>query len=231
MAGTTPRLGIYQMGGGLSGAYGATEQVNVDKINEGFIKVDAAVGVFICTSTTRPATPFGGQEIYETNTKNSLYWSTALVRWVPLGIPNASSDALRNALFPVPATSDRVYRTDKGEGEQMEFYSGTAWDVPYYPFRMAAGTASWTTSATAGQLLSQVAVTFPVGRFTITPIIEVSLNTGVGGTGKFVPRVLSPLAANFQATVYHGDGTALPVSTSVAVNWTAFQMSRGSASG
>jgi len=35
----------------------------------------------ICTSSTRPSSPYTGQEIYETNTKNTLYWSGT--EWLP----------------------------------------------------------------------------------------------------------------------------------------------------
>lgn len=44
--------------------------------------------------------------------------------WVPVGIPNAASDAARNTLFSAPAVGNRVYRTDKGYDQ---IYNGTAW--------------------------------------------------------------------------------------------------------
>lgn len=126
MSGTTPRLGIYQMGGGLSGTYGPAEQVNVDKINEGFIEVDAAIGLNICTSTTRPAAPFPGQPIYETDTKNMLYWSTAVTRWIPIGVANVATLAARDVLFPAPTQDDQVYRADLGwEEVYLDAYNVT----------------------------------------------------------------------------------------------------------
>ena len=38
-------------------------------------------GTWICTSTTRPGSPFQGMEIYETDTKKNLYWNG--IRWDP----------------------------------------------------------------------------------------------------------------------------------------------------
>lgn len=49
------------------------DNVNVQTdLNENFDKLDAAMGAFHCTSGTRPATPFLGQFIRETDTGNLL---------------------------------------------------------------------------------------------------------------------------------------------------------------
>ncbi len=36
---------------------------------------DALLGLFVCTSSTRPGSPFQGQQIYETDTKATGYWN------------------------------------------------------------------------------------------------------------------------------------------------------------
>lgn len=41
----------------------------VDHLNNNLTKVDTAIGYTLCTSTTRPAVPFVGQPIYETDTR------------------------------------------------------------------------------------------------------------------------------------------------------------------
>lgn len=46
--------------------------VLVSEVNDNSDVLDANPGAFICTSTTRPATPFEGQRIYETDTEAEL---------------------------------------------------------------------------------------------------------------------------------------------------------------
>lgn len=111
MSASTTRLALYKPGGGLTGAILPDEVADIDKINSNMDLIDAAIGLTICTSTTRPATPYNGQPIYETDTKNEMYWSQSLARWVPIGIPNAIDAAARTALYPAPVNGDLVKMT------------------------------------------------------------------------------------------------------------------------
>lgn len=43
-------------------------------IADGFDKIDAAIGLTTCTSTTRPASPYVGQWILETDTNRRAHW-------------------------------------------------------------------------------------------------------------------------------------------------------------
>lgn len=43
--------------------------------------IDGFVGLTECTSSTRPASPFNGQIIYETNTNRHLVWDNIQSRW------------------------------------------------------------------------------------------------------------------------------------------------------
>jgi len=58
----------------------------VTDINDSMDKLDAAVGVFVCTSGTRPtgSQRWDGREIYETDTRRNYMWSAALTTWLPL---------------------------------------------------------------------------------------------------------------------------------------------------
>jgi len=120
----TTKLSLYLPGGGSSGLILPDESLDVDRINDNMKLIDAAIGTGVFTSGTRPSTPFPGQTIYESDTRNYMYWSIASSRWVPIGTPNAASDALRDALFPVPQLGNRVFRTDKGYEQR---YTGTSW--------------------------------------------------------------------------------------------------------
>lgn len=46
----------------------------VTYVADAFDKIDAAIGLTLCTSTTRPASPFVGQWILETDTNRRAHW-------------------------------------------------------------------------------------------------------------------------------------------------------------
>ena len=71
----TSKLALYKPGGGSYGTNTPDETADIDKLNDNFNKIDAAVGTSVVTSSTRPASPFTGQQIYETNTKLTYVWS------------------------------------------------------------------------------------------------------------------------------------------------------------
>lgn len=57
--------------------------VDIADLNSNADDIDAAVGFVICTSTTRPSTPWSGQSIFETDTGSSFVWDGAA--WQPAG--------------------------------------------------------------------------------------------------------------------------------------------------
>lgn len=71
----TSKLGLYKPGGGSSGTNTPDETADIDKLNGNFDDIDAAVGVVICTSSTRPGTPWTGQIVYETDTNSFQVWN------------------------------------------------------------------------------------------------------------------------------------------------------------
>lgn len=64
------------------------EPVEVSQLNANSDALDASPGTFICTSTTRPANPFAGQHIYETDTKTELVYDGS--KWLTLSTAAAS---------------------------------------------------------------------------------------------------------------------------------------------
>src|SRR5690606_33377630 len=80
MAEFTTRLGLRKLGGGSSGTI-PDEVVDVDDINLSWDKIDDAVGARAYTSASRPATPYDGQIIWETDTKKIARYSQSLVDW------------------------------------------------------------------------------------------------------------------------------------------------------
>jgi hypothetical protein len=66
MATNTTRLGLIKPD--------LTDNVDIGDINANMDDIDIAVGSLVVTSTTRPAVPFVGQLIYETDTSLSFVW-------------------------------------------------------------------------------------------------------------------------------------------------------------
>lgn len=75
MTAYTTKLALYLPGAGTGSIGGTDEAADIDKLNENFQAIDTATGAKIVTSSTRPGTPFAGQQIYETNTKLSYVWN------------------------------------------------------------------------------------------------------------------------------------------------------------
>lgn len=96
----TPRLGLLKPA--------PTDNVSVAQLNQNADTIDASPGTFICTSTTRPAAPFSGQFIYETDTKKKLvYDGTA---WLTIADGNLAFPAN----FPYAADAGSVAVSGNG---------------------------------------------------------------------------------------------------------------------
>lgn len=77
MATSTTRLGLSKPDG--------ADVVDIAVLNANADKLDIAAGAYICTSSTRPGTPWNGQFIYETDTFTALVYKSSTSTWSPLG--------------------------------------------------------------------------------------------------------------------------------------------------
>lgn len=77
----TPRAQLIKTAG--------PEKQNVGNINDSFDKIDTLLGSQEITSTTRPSTPFIGQKIWESDTKQERLWNGTTWIWVGGVRPNA----------------------------------------------------------------------------------------------------------------------------------------------
>lgn len=111
MATFTTRLGLRKPAG--------TELVNVvTDINDNLDDLDSVVSSTVCTSGTRPASPFQGQVIFETDTNNVLTHNGTA--WVHSGMGVVSS----TASIPYPYTGQLVFATTDN---MIYRYTGAAW--------------------------------------------------------------------------------------------------------
>lgn len=77
---------------------------SINTLNGNLDIVDGAVGVTLCTSTTRPSTPFTGQQIFETDTTLSYIWSGSV--WSRIVNPIAYTSA---ASVPAPFVNQIIF--------------------------------------------------------------------------------------------------------------------------
>jgi hypothetical protein len=83
---STPRLGL------IKPTPGSGENVNVlSQLDDAWDKIDAAIGTTICTSSTRPASPYDGQVIRETDTRRMYVWNATQGAWDQIAIAGPSS--------------------------------------------------------------------------------------------------------------------------------------------
>jgi hypothetical protein len=75
MATTTTRLSLIKPD--------FTDVVDISDLNSNADDIDANIGAVVVTSTTRPASPFTGQFIYETDTLSARIWNGT--QWVGVG--------------------------------------------------------------------------------------------------------------------------------------------------
>lgn len=70
MGTTTTRLALFKPDPNPT----TGDDVDVSELNDNADRIDAAVGLTICTSGTRPASPWDGQLIYETDSNRFFAW-------------------------------------------------------------------------------------------------------------------------------------------------------------
>lgn len=93
------------------------------------------------------------------------------------------------------------------------------------PFAMQAGTATITISAAAS---GSASVTLLTGRFSATPIINVTNAGGTSATAWYL-STNTQSSTGFTVRADHRDGTS--ASATINVDWTAFQMKSATAAG
>jgi len=100
-----------------------TENYDVDVVNGNSLKIDANIGVVMCTSATRPSTPYDGQQIYETDTGFQGIWRSAISTWTS---PRATmfSSSIRPTVGLYEGFT--FYRTDR---DWLETWDGGSWRV------------------------------------------------------------------------------------------------------
>ena len=113
MATSTTKLGLTKP------AY--TDVVDVQDLNTNADLIDAASGMTICTSSTRPGSPWSGQIIFETDTPGSFVWDGSA--WQTAGGGGSITVAETAPTSPAPGNGDLWFNST--DGRTFVYYEDT----------------------------------------------------------------------------------------------------------
>lgn len=163
----TPRVSASSTTTGNAPAF-----LRVSKIVQATQWPAVTTGTIICTSSTRPASPFEGQTIYETDTKRS--WTRVGTQWIPDDMV-FTNEAARDAAITSPTEGMRAYLTaptvPAATGGTtsvptgvVTIYNGSAWVcvTPVSAIQTATGTTTsgtYTATLTGGGTNASVTLT------------------------------------------------------------------------
>lgn len=119
MTTSTPKLGIIKAD--------PTDTVDYEAhIGDGFDRVDEDLPNRVCTSGTRPSTPYNGMMIYETDTRNLMMYDTAAGEWQ---FPTASfaNAAARDTAVPSPDPMREGMISYLKDVDTYQTFDGTNW--------------------------------------------------------------------------------------------------------
>lgn len=210
----TSRVNLYLPGGGSSGLITPDEEADIDKLNENFKKIDLALGTYFCLSTTHPAMPFDGQQIYETDTHKFLIWDSSSSTWVDPStvVPYADNTETQagvltnKAVTPAGLASLIASTTQAGLVElatDAEAITGTDTSKAVTPHALRAATTpvqgQIPSSVTVGSGSASVATD---GTVTFTGCSSVSLNGVFTGGSSGVYKLYVHLQASAGVNQY-----------------------------
>lgn len=97
--------------------------ISVDDLADNFQKIDDFFGVVICTSGTRPSSPYAAQQIYETDTRMTYVRNAANTTWIMLDrVPSVAA----TGDIAAPYTGQLIWVTAVN---LLYRYTGSAWSV------------------------------------------------------------------------------------------------------
>lgn len=127
--------------------------------------------------------------------------------------------ASRGSAIASPSEGMVSYLTD---ADQIQVYNGTRW-IPQ-AYAQAAGTASATTGALAADAtVGSIAITFPTGRFTVAPLLQLWTYSG--------RYIVYPTAVAAGSATVAARNVSAAAGADEVIYYNAIQMSSGTAAG
>lgn len=180
----TTRMGLYKSD--------SSENVDVTKLNDAFDIIDSGSAVTVCTSSTRPASPFTGRTIYETDTGQLLVntgasaspsWADPVVAGLAVSVTIGASATTTTSLGQIngrrPTTSDYVLQGGLVADTTRRFALKADGALEWGPGGSTArDTNLYRASANTLKTDDSLVVT---GSLTVTSTVSASAGMNVGG--------------------------------------------------
>lgn len=125
----TTKLNLYKPGGGALGTNTPDEAADIDKLNGNFDVLDAAFGLTICTSSTRPSSPYTGRTIYQTDDSQVFVWTGSAWAAVAESVTPTNVVTFTNKTFTTPEETTTISATAATGG--INFDAVTQADLYY----------------------------------------------------------------------------------------------------
>lgn len=153
---TTPRLGMTLVEPTDHGVGTSIADGLMQKVNDALDRIDDQIGAVVCTSGTRPSSPYGGQPIYETDTRLLQIRNAANSAWqqVNTGIPIFANTAAVSSPFTNMIIFDTSFLG-------LKKYNGSTWDI-YTPNGKAVYKASTISRSSTTTMGNDPDFVFPV---------------------------------------------------------------------
>jgi hypothetical protein len=121
--------------------------------------IPRGIGIFPCTSATRPGTPFAGMEIYETDTKRKYMWTGTAWFYLPSpGTTPYSARVWHNTVQAIAnsTTTPLIFNSEVNDESAMHTGSGSTLTMPVDGFYLLGASNGWASNNTGARRLSLV---------------------------------------------------------------------------
>jgi hypothetical protein len=218
MGQTTTRYKLYLAGGGSSGTITPDEPVDIDKLNDNFRRLDAALGLTVTPDAALPTVNVGVGQIFKAST------SDALVYWDGANYQDVLPARLKNGTLTSTYYTKTQFGGDVGQGALDGRYftetellnsgvldsvypaKGTVKSVqrgmlPYQDFFTTATVSATTADSDSGHpgFSGTVDVVWPDGRFNTAPVVNVDVQRASSFESHWGIKAVSAT----QATLYY----------------------------
>lgn len=225
MSSSTAKLGLTLPAGGSTGTIPGDDPVDIDVLNQNFREIDAAMGAQSVASTSRPSSPYNGQIIRESDTKRLRVYVEGTDTWeladIPPAIPAGARTVANEAALPATGNTvgDIYFVEDANKIAVLDTLpNGWLFYTPVYSELRGVSTVAATGITT---------VTFPVGKFSQAPNVQVTLVTADGNVVAVPYRGAVATATSFAVRIFTLGGGQI----GGTVEWVATQATKDASAG
>lgn len=132
-----------------------SDLVDIAVLNQNSDKLDAAAGATVCTSATRPSSPYNGQVIYETDTNAGYVYRSSTTSWLP--IASGATVCTSSTRPSAPYAGQIIFETNT---YKTLIYASSSWQEVVNTYSVKDSTVARVASSTVRDALFPSPVQF-----------------------------------------------------------------------